>query len=152
MGVEPTLCCNSAVYSCKNIRLRITTVEWNTLNATKGQFTTAKASSCANLSSNSSWAEKICGWNGGHTDLTVWNLLNCTRIENAHIVQKKALIFYYVAVLCTNTWGTEQVRKMCIVNFLNHTISITLGCRQIGSLFRMQWLCHLLHFHALNHV
>jgi len=30
------------------------------------QFTTAKTSGCANVSSNSSRAEKVCGWDGGN--------------------------------------------------------------------------------------
>jgi len=38
-----------------------------------GQFTTAKTSGCANVSSNSSRAEKACGWDGGHSGLTVGN-------------------------------------------------------------------------------
>jgi len=47
-----------------------------TRNATTELFATAKTSSCANVSSNSSWAEKlgICGWDGGHPGLTVWSL------------------------------------------------------------------------------
>jgi len=42
--------------------------------------------------------------------LTVWNLLGYTRIENAHKVRKKTFVFYYVAVIYTNTGGTEQIR------------------------------------------
>jgi len=37
----------------------------------KGQFTTVKTSGCLNVSSNSSRAEKACGWDGGHPGLTV---------------------------------------------------------------------------------
>jgi len=35
-----------------------------------GQFTIAITSGCANASSNSSRAEKICGWDGGHPGFT----------------------------------------------------------------------------------
>jgi len=45
----------------------------------KGQFTTAKASDCANVSSNSSRAEKACGWYGGHPRFTaVISNSNCS--------------------------------------------------------------------------
>ena len=33
--------------------------------------------------------EKVYGWDDGHPGLTVWNLLNYTRIENVHEVCKK---------------------------------------------------------------
>jgi len=42
--------------------------------------------------------------------LTVWNLLQCTRIENAHKLRKIIFDFYYVAVICTTSLGTEQIR------------------------------------------
>ena len=32
--------------------------------------------------------QKVCGWDGRHPGLTVWNLLNYTRIENAWITQE----------------------------------------------------------------
>jgi len=51
-----------------NLRLRIETVEWNTLSATAGHFTTTKTPICANVSSNT---EKVCRWDGGHQGLTV---------------------------------------------------------------------------------
>jgi len=54
---------------------------------------------------NSSRAEKACGWDGGNPGLTPGKLLNYTGIENAHIVRKKAFVFYYVAVICAITGG-----------------------------------------------
>jgi len=49
---------------------------------------------CANVSSNSTRAEKVCGWDGGHlVGLTVWNLQNYTRIEKAHKIRKKTRFF-----------------------------------------------------------
>jgi len=48
------------------------------------QFTTAKTSGGANVSSNrSSRAQKVRGWNSAHLGLQDRNLLNYTRIENA---------------------------------------------------------------------
>ena len=45
----------------------------------KGQFTTAKAWGCANVSLNSSRAEKACGWYGGHRRFTaVISNSNCS--------------------------------------------------------------------------
>ena len=96
--------------TAKNIRLRIEIVERNIFNTMTGQFTTAKTSGCANVWSNSSRACKACGWDGGHLGLTVWNLLSCTRIENAHKIFKKTFVLYYVAVICTTTGGTDQIR------------------------------------------
>jgi len=85
-------------------------VEWSTLNAAEVQFTAAETSGCAKVSSNSSRAEKVCAWKGEHPGLTVSNLLNHTRIERAHKVRKKTYVFYYVAVICTTTGGTELTR------------------------------------------
>jgi len=48
---------------------------------------------------------KVCGWDGKQPGLTVRNLLNYTRIENAHEVRKKIFVFYYVAVTCTNMYN-----------------------------------------------
>ena len=74
------------------------------------QFITAKIQSCANVSSHSNRAEKVCGWDVGHPGLTVWNLINYTRIENAHEVRKKIFVFYYVVVICTITEGKKRYR------------------------------------------
>jgi len=41
----------------------------HTQSYTTGKFTTAKLAGCANVSSNSSWAKKICGWD---RDTHVW--------------------------------------------------------------------------------
>ena len=84
--------------------------QWNTLNATTGQFTTAKTSGCANVSSNSSRAEKVCSWLSGHPGLTVWNLPNCTRIETAHKVRKKTFVFSCGCYMY-NYWGDRQGRR-----------------------------------------
>jgi len=40
--------------------------------------------------------------------LTPGKLLNYTGIENAHILRKKAFVFYYVAVVCA-LLGAEQI-------------------------------------------
>jgi len=56
-------------------------------------FTTEKTSGCANVWSNSSRAERVCGWDGGHPGFAVWKLLNYTRIENTHKVRKKTFFF-----------------------------------------------------------
>ena len=70
---------------------------------------TAKTSGSANVSSNSSRAEKVCGHDGRHPGLTVWNFRNYTRIENAHEVRKKTSVFYNVDLsLCITTGGREQ--------------------------------------------
>jgi len=45
---------------------------------------------------------------GGHPGLTVLNLLNYTRIENANKIRKKTFVFYYVAVICTTTGGQNR--------------------------------------------
>jgi len=37
--------------------------------------------------------QKVCGGDGENLGLTVWNLLNYTRIENAHEVRKKIFVF-----------------------------------------------------------
>ena len=106
-------CYVSTVHNSKNIRLRIKTVEQNILIVTTGHFTTAKTWCCAKGSSNAWSRESICGWNGEHPGLTVWNLLNHTRIENAHKVRKKTFVFY-VAVIRTTTGGqtgTPEQRK-----------------------------------------
>jgi len=44
--------------------------------------------------------------------LTVWKLLKYTStiIKNAHKLRKKTFDFHYVAVICTTTGGTEQIR------------------------------------------
>jgi len=41
--------------------------------------------------------------------LTVLNMLNYTRTENAHELRKKIFVFYYVAGICTITKGDEKV-------------------------------------------
>jgi len=66
-----------------------------------GQFTTAKTSGCANVSSSSSRAKKACEWDGGHPGLTIWNLLNYTRIENAKMRKARVFIMWlwYVQLL-----------------------------------------------------
>jgi len=48
------------------------------------QVINAKTSGCADVSSNSCRAEKVCGRDGRHPGLTVRNLLNYTGIENEH--------------------------------------------------------------------
>ena len=52
--------------------------------------------------------QKVCGWDGRHPGLTVWNLRNYTRIENAHIVRKKTFVFCYVAVIRTIFKGRKD--------------------------------------------
>ena len=37
--------------------------------------------------------QEVCGGDGGHPGLTVWNLLSYTRIKNAHEVRKKTFVF-----------------------------------------------------------
>ena len=62
IGEKQTQRYDTAVYNCKNNRLRVKTGEWNTLITTSEQFTTTK-SGCANVSLNTgSWALKVCSW------------------------------------------------------------------------------------------
>jgi len=91
----------TAVHSCKIIRQRVETEEWNTLSATSVQFTTAKTPGCANISSNSRWAEKVCGWHGGHPGLTVWNLLKLHKNCGCAWSTQAYFQFFYVAVIYT---------------------------------------------------
>jgi len=95
--------------------LRIKPMEQNKLNAAR-QFTTEKTLGCANVSLNSSRAETVWSWDGGHPGLTVWNFLNYTSIESVHKVRKKTFVFYYVAVICTTTGKTEQIR-VCVIHY-----------------------------------
>ena len=48
--------------------------------------------------------------------LTVWNLLKYTTIVNAYELRKKIFDFYYLAVICTTSLGTEQIRA-CVSCF-----------------------------------
>jgi len=50
-----------------------------------------------------------CYATGWHPGFTVWNLLNDTRIENAHKVHEKTFVFHYMAVICASTEGTEHI-------------------------------------------
>ena len=63
------------------------------------------------MSSNSSRAEKV---SAGMADTK--DLLSCTRIENAHKARKTICVFYYVAVICTTTEGTKQIRA-CVSRY-----------------------------------
>ena len=47
-------------------------------------------------------------YDGAARRLPVWNSLNYTRIEKVHIALKKTFIFWYVAVICTTTGGTDR--------------------------------------------
>ena len=71
--------------------------------------TTAKTSGCANVSPNSSRAEKVWGWDGGHPWLTVWNFLNYTRIEYANWVRKITFfimwLLYVQLLVGQNSYG-----------------------------------------------
>jgi len=60
--------------------------------------------------------QKVCGWDGGHPGLTVWNLLNNTRIENAHELREKIFVFYYVAIICIVTKEKENIRA-CVSRY-----------------------------------
>jgi len=53
---------------------------------------------------------RLCGCNGGHPGLTVWNLLNYTGIENAHKARKKTFTFHSMAVMYNYCGATEQMR------------------------------------------
>jgi len=61
----------------------------------------------------SSQAEKVCGWDGGHPGLTVLNLLNYTRIENAHQVRKKTFVFLLCGCYMYNYWGDRTDSGFC---------------------------------------
>jgi len=62
------------------------------------QFTTEKIQGCANVSSNSNRSEGMrLGWRTLRVDRL--KLVNYTRIEYAHKVRKKILVFSYVAVI-----------------------------------------------------
>ena len=62
----------------------------------------------ARISCRIAIGQRVCGSDSGHPGLTVWNLLNYTKIENAYEVCKKILVFYYVAVICTITKGKKN--------------------------------------------
>jgi len=74
---------------------------------------------------------------GGHLGLTVWNLLNYTKIENMHKVRKKTFVFIYVDI-CTTTGGTEQIRA-CVPLWL-----IRPNCPLMTKLDR-KWCTHCKH-------
>ena len=74
-----------------------------------GQLTTAKYK-LARMSRRIAVDQNVFAWDGGHPGLTVWNLLNYTRIENAHKVRKKTFVFYYAIVTYTTTGKAEQLR------------------------------------------
>jgi len=48
--------------------------------------------------------------------LTVLNLLNYTRNENAHDVRKKTFVMNYVAVICTITKEKEKIQA-CVSRY-----------------------------------
>jgi len=104
--VEHTQCYVSAVDNCKSICMRIRTVEWNTLNAATGKSTTARTSSCANVSSIYSRAEKICGWDGGHQG---WQLETLSAAQQFRMRIKQAteenLRFLLYVCYMYNYWG-----------------------------------------------
>jgi len=54
--------------------------------------------------------QNVCAWDGGHPELTVWNMVNYTKIENVRKVRKKTFVFYYAIVIYTATGKTEQIR------------------------------------------
>jgi len=85
-GKHSTECWDRAVHKCKNIRLR----------------------ECL---SNSSRAETVYDWDGGHAALTVLNL-NYTKIKNACNVRKKSFVWYYVAVMYSY-WGHRTDTSLC---------------------------------------
>jgi len=78
-----------------------------------GQFTIAQLQKhqAARLSRRIAVDQKVCGWDGRHPGLTVWNLLNCTRIEYVQYIQQASqenFRFYYLAVICINTGGQNR--------------------------------------------
>jgi len=105
--LEHTRYCASAVHNCKSIRLHIKKVEFN---ARTGHFTTGKTSGCANVTSNSSRAEKVLQ--------LVWNLLNYARFEYARKIRKKNSFFIMWLTGCYmyNYWRTEQIRA-CVSRY-----------------------------------
>jgi len=58
--------------------------------------------------------QKVCGLDGGHPGLTVWNLLNYTRIEDVHKARKKIFVFHYVAVICRLPLLGEKKIRACV--------------------------------------
>jgi len=68
------------------------------------------------VSLNSSQEEKVCGCDGGHPGVTVWNLLNYTGIENVHKARMKTFAFYYKAVMYNYCGATEQMRA-CVSRY-----------------------------------
>jgi len=70
----------------------------------------------ARMSRRTAIDQKVCGWDGRQPVLTVWNLPNYTRIENAHEVRKNIFVFFYVAVVCTITKGKEKIRA-CVSRY-----------------------------------
>ena len=66
---------------------------------------------------------------------TVWNLLNYTRLENAHKVRKKASVFYYVNVKCATNWWYRTDTGLC-----EPLWSIRLNCQLMTKLEMMRIL------------
>ena len=62
----------------------------------------------------------LCGWDGERPWLTVWNLLNYTRIDNAQKVDKNTFVFHFhhLDFIRTTTGGTEQIRA-CVSIMIN---------------------------------
>ena len=81
--------------------------QWSKTHLTLRQSssTIPKTSGCANVASNSREGMRL-GWRTPR--LTVWSVLNYTRIETVHKVRKKTFVFYYEAVICTNNGGQIQ--------------------------------------------
>ena len=62
--------------------------------------------------------QKVCGCDGGHPGLTaIWNLLNYTRIENAHEVRKKIYVVI-MWLLCVQWLRGEKIRA-CVSRYDN---------------------------------
>ena len=60
--------------------------------------------------------QKVCGRDGGHPGLAaVWNLLNHTRIKNAHEVRKKMYVFI-VWLLYVELLRGEKIRA-CVSRY-----------------------------------
>jgi len=48
--------------------------------------------------------QKVCGWDGGHPGLTVWNLPTTHTVDwECAWSTQEIFVFYYVAVVCTIT-------------------------------------------------
>jgi len=88
---------DTAVRNCKNIRLRVKGVEYNTLINSSGQFTTEKWAALMSCRIRAvEHRVSAGGLAGAQPGLKNRILINYTKIENAHKVHKKTFDFVVI--------------------------------------------------------